>query len=176
MPTLTRAVNGRNFGVIKTRIIMDIRIAINLLTASVFIIIGLLATVIFHTLSTATTEPEAETAIVAWCGTGSYASEFGGQYSAGKKVWNANGCGACHAKSMAQDATGPALGGVTERWADYPREDLYAWIRNSGKLVASGHPRAVELIAKWKTPMAANPSMTDEEIEAVLAYIEEKYE
>lgn len=154
---------------------MDPRIAINLLTASVFIILGLLGVVTFHTLSTAA-ELQVEPTVVAWCGTGHYASEFGGQYSAGKKVWNSNGCGACHAKDMRSDLTGPALGGVTARWADYPREDLYAWIRNSPKLVASGHPRAVAIYEEWdETPMNTYPGLTDEDIENLLAYIEGVY-
>ena len=47
---------------------------------------------------------------------------------------------------MKDDLTGPALGAVEERWADYPEEDLYNWIRNSGAMIADGHPRAVELM------------------------------
>ncbi|MEO1256662.1 MAG: cytochrome c, partial [Bacteroidota bacterium] len=81
-------------------------------------------------------------------------------------------CATCHAKNMKTDATGPALGGVEERWADYPREDLYAWIRNSQKMIADGHPRATELWAEWKpTVMNSFTSLTDDDIANVLAYI-----
>ena len=33
-----------------------------------------------------------------------------------------NNCASCHNKNMKDDLTGPALGGVEERWADYPQE------------------------------------------------------
>ncbi len=36
-----------------------------------------------------------------------------------------NYCATCHDKTMVKDATGPALAGAEERWAEYPREDLY---------------------------------------------------
>jgi len=94
----------------------------------------------------------------------------------GKKVWNANVCGSCHNKNMKDDATGPALGGITERWAAYPREDLYAWIRNSQALIASKHPRAVEVYeANDKGLMSSYLNLTDEEIEGILAYVEMQY-
>ncbi|MEM0991559.1 MAG: c-type cytochrome [Bacteroidota bacterium] len=81
-------------------------------------------------------------------------------------------CATCHAKNMKTDATGPALGGVEERWADYPREDLYAWIRNSQKMIADGHPRALELWNDWKpTVMNSFTSLTDDDMENILAYI-----
>ncbi len=83
-----------------------------------------------------------------------------------------NYCAQCHAKDMKSDATGPALMGAEERWADYPREDLYAWIRNSQKMIAAGHPRAVELWAEYKpTIMTAMDNLTDDEIESVLLYV-----
>ncbi|RMF31838.1 MAG: cytochrome c class I [Bacteroidetes bacterium] len=89
------------------------------------------------------------------------------------KVLFRNQCAACHNKNMKDKMTGPALGGVEERWADYPREDLYAWIRNSQALIAEGHPRAVELWNEWKpTVMNPFPNLTDQEIENLLAYIE----
>jgi len=54
-----------------------------------------------------------------------------------------NYCATCHAKDMKTDLTGPALSGTEDRWADYPREDLYGWIRNSQAMIAAGHPRAL---------------------------------
>ena len=77
---------------------------------------------------------------------------------------------------MKADLTGPALGGVTERWKDYPKEDLYSFIRNSQKLIKNGHPRAKVLFDKWEpTIMNDFPSLTDEDIEAILEYIEWQY-
>lgn len=87
-----------------------------------------------------------------------------------------NQCASCHNKNMKDNLTGPALGGVQDRWADYPQEDLYTWIRNSQAMIADGHPRAVELWAQWKpTVMNAFPNLTDREIESMLAYIDGVY-
>lgn len=85
-----------------------------------------------------------------------------------------NNCASCHNKNMKDDLTGPALGGVQERWGSYPKTDLYKWIRNSQGLIASGHPRAAELWAKWKGNgmMTAFPNLSDQEIEDILAYVD----
>jgi len=94
---------------------------------------------------------------------------------AGKTTFR-NYCASCHNKNMKNDATGPALGGAQERWADYPQEDLYAWIRNSQKLIKAGHPRANELWDQWKpTVMTAYPTLTDDDIASVLLYIDAQY-
>ena len=94
---------------------------------------------------------------------------------AGKATFR-NYCGSCHATDMKTVSTGPALGGAAERWAEYPQEDLYAWIRNSQKLIAAGHPRAVSLWDEWKpNVMTAFPNLTDDEIASVLLYIDEQY-
>jgi hypothetical protein len=51
---------------------------------------------------------------------------------------------------MKDDATGPALGGVEERWAAEPREHLYRWVQQSQALLASGESaRAQAVWAKW---------------------------
>jgi mono/diheme cytochrome c family protein len=93
------------------------------------------------------------------------------------KVLFRNYCASCHAKNMKSALTGPALGGAEERWADYPREDLYAWIRNSQAMIATGHPRAVELWNEYKpTVMTAWPDLTDEEIESILLYVNGMYD
>ena len=88
-----------------------------------------------------------------------------------------NVCGQCHARNMKDRLTGPALGGSKDRWADYPREDLYRWIRNSSALIAEGHPKATELWNEWKpTVMQSNPNLTDDEIESILLYVSGVYE
>jgi cytochrome c2 len=94
---------------------------------------------------------------------------------AGKELFTAN-CASCHNKNMKDNLTGPALGGTEERWAAYPRKDLYAWIRNSQALIATGHPRATELWAKWKPVLMNNfTGLTDEQIESTLLYINDVY-
>ncbi len=91
--------------------------------------------------------------------------------AAGKELFIAN-CASCHNKNMKDDLTGPALAGTEERWAAFPRKDLYAWIRNSQALIATGHPRATELWAKWKPTLMNNfTGLTDEQIESLLLYI-----
>jgi cytochrome c553 len=91
--------------------------------------------------------------------------------AAGKELFIAN-CASCHNKNMKDDLTGPALAGTEERWAAFPRKDLYAWIRNSQALIATGHPRANELWAKWKPTLMNNfTGLTDDQIESLLLYI-----
>lgn len=90
--------------------------------------------------------------------------------SIGKTLFK-NNCASCHAKNMTMDLTGPALSGVSERWAAYPKEDLYSWIRNSQQLINNDHPRAVEVWKEWsKVPMPAL-DLEDKEIESILMYI-----
>lgn len=93
-------------------------------------------------------------------------------YAIGKTTFK-NYCASCHNKNMKDDMTGPALGGVEERWADYPREDLYSWIRNSQQLASEKHPRAISLVKEWDNiVMNPFPNLTDEEIEGILLYVE----
>lgn len=92
--------------------------------------------------------------------------------TAGKKLFRTN-CATCHNKNMKADMTGPALAGVRERWSDYPESDLYAWIKNSSKLIEAEHPKAVEVYNKWnKVPMTAFNNMTNEEVIAILDYVD----
>lgn len=94
----------------------------------------------------------------------------------GKKIWNKNTCGSCHNRNMKNDATGPALARVTERWSEYPKEDLYAWIRNSQELIEKKHPRALVLWESYgPTVMSDYRQLTDAEINHLLAYIEASY-
>lgn len=94
----------------------------------------------------------------------------------GKKLFKAK-CASCHANNMKSDLTGPALGGVEERWAEYPREDLYSWIRNSQALIGAGHPRAKELWSQWKPVIMNNfLELSDQDMEDLLAYVKYQYE
>ena len=92
----------------------------------------------------------------------------------GKKLFR-NNCASCHNKNMKDKMTGPALGGVEERWSDFPKEDLYSFIRNNRALYAEGHPRAKLLIDEWKHMMNAFPNLKDDEIEAILTYVDDAY-
>ena len=94
--------------------------------------------------------------------------------AAGEKLFKAN-CNACHNRDMKNDLTGPALGGFQERWADYSQEEIYEWIRNSQKMIADGHPKAVELWNQWKPTVMNSFNLTDEEIANIIAYIDGVY-
>lgn len=89
----------------------------------------------------------------------------------GKALFKVN-CASCHNKNMIDDMTGPALSGVLDRWNG--REDLLKeWIRNSSKVIESGDPYAVDLYRKWnKSVMTSFPNLNDQEIEAILVYVE----
>lgn len=90
----------------------------------------------------------------------------------GKTLFMAN-CGACHNRNMVDAMTGPALAGVRERWADYPTEDFYNWIRNSQAMIENGHPEAEKLWREWKPNiMNSFPNLSDAEIDAILAYVD----
>jgi mono/diheme cytochrome c family protein len=92
-------------------------------------------------------------------------------YLLGKELFS-NNCAVCHNRNMKDDLTGPALGGVLDRWSAYPRSDIYAWIRHSQGLVEAKHPRALEVFKKYKpTVMTDFPTLTDADISAILTYI-----
>ncbi len=87
-----------------------------------------------------------------------------------------NNCASCHNKNMKDKLTGPALGGATERWASFPKEDLHKWVKNSQSMIAAGHPRATQLWNEWKpTVMTAFPNLSDDEIESIFLYVEGVY-
>ena len=85
-------------------------------------------------------------------------------------------CAACHNRNMVDDLTGPALGGVQERWGNYPVEDLRYFIRYSQRMIEEGHPKAVEVWNEWAPAIMNNfPNLTDGEIDNILAYIDGVY-
>lgn len=82
-----------------------------------------------------------------------------------------NNCASCHAKNMRAKLTGPPLEGVLERWDN--KENLYAWIRNSQAFLATGDKYANALFLEYnQSVMTAYPNLSDEDIEAILDYIE----
>jgi mono/diheme cytochrome c family protein len=85
---------------------------------------------------------------------------------AGMKLFK-NNCAACHAVN--KDLTGPALAGVEKRITD--KKLIYAWIRNP-PLVASQNKYFADLRKKYGILMAPF-SLTDNEIDAILEYIQQ---
>jgi len=133
------------------------------------------ADILRQNLSTSTAVASSELAV---CGVLDYSPNLDEAeiklYQEGKTIFK-NYCASCHNKNMKDDMTGPALAGVEERWNDYPKEDLYRWIRNSQQLVSENHPRALTLVKDWNnTVMNPFPNLTDEEIEGVLLFIRTK--
>jgi mono/diheme cytochrome c family protein len=85
-------------------------------------------------------------------------------------------CASCHsgAGKLTVDGSGPALNGAEARWKE-AGGDIYAWISNSTSVVLSGEPYAVALFNKWnKVTMTAFPELKKEDIDDILAYIDNK--
>ena len=96
-------------------------------------------------------------------------SSIGNQLNAqdGKALFSQN-CASCHAVN--KNLTGPALAGVEDRWPE--KKNLYAWIKNSAAFLKTGDPYANKLYNDYnKTAMNLFPSLTDQDIDAILAYI-----
>ncbi len=97
----------------------------------------------------------------------------------GEAIFKDN-CASCHVKDMKTKMTGPALGGVEERWSKFPKKELYDWIRNSSGVLADAsyksNPYAKSLYAEYKnTNMTAFPNLTDEDLVNLLLYINNMY-
>ena len=87
------------------------------------------------------------------------------QVVTGKKIFNAN-CAACH--KLDAKLIGPALGDVADRRsADW----LKLWIKDNAALRASGDADAIAIFNEYNgSPMTAFPQLSDEDIDAILAY------
>jgi cytochrome c2 len=85
----------------------------------------------------------------------------------GQALFSAN-CASCHAPYKV--LTGPALAGVEERWGD--KKKIHAWVHNSSAFLKTGDKYANDLYVKFnRTNMPAFASLTDADIDAILAYI-----
>ena len=81
-----------------------------------------------------------------------------------------NKCASCHAKNMKVKMTGPPLAGVNERWE---KENLHRWIKNApAYLVNENDDYAKKLALEYKAAMNPFPELSDEDIDAILNYIE----
>ena len=87
----------------------------------------------------------------------------------GKKLFNAN-CAACH--KLDKKLIGPPLKGVSEKRS---KEWLHAWIKDNNALRASGDKDAIAIFKEFNgMPMVAYPNFSDQDIEDVLAYTDDK--
>ena len=106
------------------------------------------------------------------CGTWSPSYPLNEKQTKGKDLFIAN-CASCHNKNMKDALTGPPLGEGVKAWEKYPRKDLYRFIRNSQGMIKEKHPRALEIWKQYKpTYMNSFPALTDEDMEALIAYIQ----
>ncbi len=84
----------------------------------------------------------------------------------GKALFSAN-CASCHA--VHKKLTGPALVGVEDRWPD--KAKLHAWVKNSQAFLKTGDAYANSLYVEYnKTLMTPFTSLSDKEIDAIIAY------
>ncbi|MBW8242086.1 c-type cytochrome [Muricauda oceani] len=89
----------------------------------------------------------------------------------GKQLFNQN-CAACH--SLDRKMTGPALANVETRLAEdegLDKEWIYAWIKNSPAVIASGDSYANKIYAEYnQAAMTPFPTLSNEDIDNILAY------
>ncbi|MEZ4847416.1 MAG: cytochrome c [Bacteroidia bacterium] len=84
---------------------------------------------------------------------------------AGNEIFD-NTCVACH--NFRTTGIGPNLAGVTR---EVPEQWLKDFIRNPVEVIQSGDRRGKELFEQYKQYMPPYQHLTDEELNAVLAYI-----
>ncbi len=85
----------------------------------------------------------------------------------GEQLFKEN-CKSCH--KIHEESVGPALTGVKQR---HDAAWLHAWVKNSTVVIASGDKAAVALFAKYnKAVMTSFPTFTNEEIDAIIDYVE----
>ena len=91
---------------------------------------------------------------------------------AGASLYKAN-CTSCHYMGpYEKKLIGPGLN--AEILDKYSREWLYDWIRNSSELIESGDKQAVAIYEEFnKAVMTAFPQFSNEDIDNILAYIEQ---
>ncbi|MDG1571026.1 cytochrome c3 family protein [Robiginitalea sp. M366] len=96
-----------------------------------------------------------------------------GDAAKGKQLFNQN-CAACHA--LDRRMTGPALANVATRLTEEEGLDcdwIYGWIRNSAGVIASGDSYANSIYNEYnQAAMTAFPTLSDQDINDILAYTE----
>ena len=86
----------------------------------------------------------------------------------GYQLFSEWGCENCH--RVNRKLIGPALGGVTER---REKDWIYRFVKNSTQMIESGDPTAVALYEEFNQYQMQNHDLENEQIDQILAYIEE---
>ena len=93
----------------------------------------------------------------------------GGDAEKGKTLFT-NNCAQCHAVT-GEKVVGPGLKGIEQRAPS--RDWLHKWVRNSSAVIASGDAYANQVFnANGKVQMSSFPSLSDADIDGILAYID----
>ncbi|PZX59915.1 cytochrome c [Algoriphagus ratkowskyi] len=87
------------------------------------------------------------------------------QIQLGKSLFEAS-CSTCH--SFDQHGIGPNLSGVTH---NVETNWIKNFIKDPSKVIASGDPRAVSLVEKYKTHMPSFAGLSEQELDDVLSYL-----
>ena len=75
-------------------------------------------------------------------------------------------CSGCH--NFRQDGIGPQLGGLTN---EVSTDWIQHFVRDSKKMAESGDERAQQLLKKYKTAMPSFASFSDDELNAIIAFM-----
>lgn len=84
----------------------------------------------------------------------------------GKSVWQNRGCASCHA--IGKVMAGPDLANVTGRRS---KDWLSRWLKDTAGMLGSDST-AQALLAEWKGMKMPAQKLTDQDVDAVLAYID----
>lgn len=99
------------------------------------------------------------------------ADATGGDAVKGKQLFNQN-CAACHA--LDRKMTGPALANFEARLLEeegLDREWVYAWVKNSPGVIASGDAYANKIYAEYnQAAMTPFPTLSNQDIDDIIAY------
>ncbi|WP_227687067.1 PQQ-dependent sugar dehydrogenase [Spirosoma arboris] len=103
---------------------------------------------------------------------GQKAGQSSGNYSSDTKILATgqqlfeNYCSSCH--NFSQRSIGPGLHQAT---TESPKVWLKKFIRNAPAMISSGDARATRLFGEYKQMMPPFPSLADDQVDAILAYI-----
>jgi len=87
------------------------------------------------------------------------------QTKRGKMLWTNRGCGACH--GIGKKNAGPDLAGVEQRRS---KEWLTKWLMQTDVMLASDST-AMALLAEWKGIKMPKQSLSEQDVDAILAYL-----